>query len=234
MAAPKSAHFTRILVFGVLVAAAIYAKQFLVIPDCATIQRTVSSWGLFAPAIYIGAYILACVLFLPGFLLTVLAGMIFGPWVGTAIVSVGSVGGAVAAFLIARYLARDSVEKMLSKQAWFTKFRGGLQENGFQFVLFVRLVPLFPFSALNFACGLVPLTLRDYTLGSFIGMLPGTFAYVYAGNAVGCALIEGGGGGLPTELKIKLAIAIGLLATLAVLPILLKKFRAKGLPTTGA
>ena len=105
--------------------------------------------------------------------------------------------------------------------------------NGFNFVIFVRLVPLFPFNGLNYACGLVPLKMKDYILGSMIGMLPGTFAYVYLG-ATGCQLIDSVIQGktsfaeFPAEVRNSLLIAILLLAFLSVLPILLKKIRKKG------
>ena len=140
---------------------------------------------------------------------------------------------------LARYIAREAVEGFLSKQSWFTKFKDSIEENGFNFVIFVRLVPLFPFNGLNYACGLVPLKLRDYIIGSALGMLPGTFAYVYLG-ATGCQLIDSVIQGktsfsqFPDSVKQNLLIAIVLLAVLSLLPIFLKKLRKKKEPSNKA
>jgi uncharacterized membrane protein YdjX (TVP38/TMEM64 family) len=198
--------------------------------DCATIQTYINEWGTAAPLVYLVVYVIATVAFIPGTVITLLAGLAFGPWWGTLLVVIGSNAGAVLAFLVARYLARDTVEGMLSKQGWFIKFKDSIAANGLSFVLFVRLVPIFPFNGVNYAFGLVPLKLRDYILGSVVGMLPGTFAYVYLG-ATGCQLIDAAIQGrlrpsdLPAEVRTNLLIAIGMLAILSVLPLAIKKLR---------
>ena len=215
------------LIIGVAgLAALVFLARSVTMPDCATLQANIQNWGLAAPVIYSLIYIVATISFVPGTVVTLLAGLAFGPYIGSALVSFSSVVGATLAFLIARYIAREPVEGFLSKQAWFGKFKGSLESSGFNFVLFVRLVPLFPFNGLNYACGLVPLKLRDYILGSFLGMLPGTIAYVYAGHAVGCAIIDSKTG-LDPAIKLKLAIALGLLALLSVVPLLIKRFKKK-------
>jgi uncharacterized membrane protein YdjX (TVP38/TMEM64 family) len=224
--------YKRLIIGVVVLSSLIWALRNLKIPDCATIQNYLEGWGIWAPVLFIALYIISTVAFIPGLLVTMMAGLAFGPWWGTLVVSIGSTIGATLAFLVARYIARESVESFLSKQAWFTKFKGSIEENGFNFVIFVRLVPLFPFNGLNYACGLVPLKAKDYILGSMLGMLPGTFAYVYLG-ATGCQLIDSVIQGktsfsqFPAEVRNSLLIAIVLLAFLSVLPILLKKLRKK-------
>ena len=201
------------------------------IPDCATIQAKIQALGYLAPIAFFLLYVLATIAFIPGLIVTLMAGLAFGAWWGTLIVSISSTVGATLAFLIARYLARDAVEKFLSKQSWFGKFREGVEENGFNFVIFARVVPIFPFNGLNYACGLTPLSIRNYVLGSMIGMLPGTFAYVYLGESVGCTMIDAviqrhfSFADMPAEIRTKLLIALSLLAVLSILPILLKKLK---------
>ncbi len=228
-----AAKYKRLVIGVVVLSAVVWALRNLKIPDCTTIQAYLESWGVWAPVLFIVLYVIATIAFIPGLLVTMMSGLAFGPWWGTLIVSIGSTFGATLAFVIARYVARESIESFLSKQAWFGKFKNSIEENGFNFVLFVRLVPLFPFNGLNYACGLVPLKMKDYILGSMIGMLPGTFAYVYLG-ATGCQLIDSVIQGktsfseFPAEVRNSLLIAILLLAFLSVLPILLKKVRKKG------
>ncbi len=212
-----------LLIFSI----AYFVRQFA-IPSCGELQTSISTLGWLSPLIFIFSYIVATVLFIPGTLLTLMSGILFGPYFGTALVSLSSTIGASLAFLIAKYFAHDFIKKMIEGKSWFEKFRSSVEENGFNFVILVRLVPLFPFNGLNYACGLVPLRFKDYFLGSLIGMFPATFAYVYVGNAAGCAILDGKFG-LPDEVKIKLFTAIVLLSVLSLLPIILKKFKKRNI-----
>jgi len=208
---------------------ALLARRYQ-IPSCADIQSRMSDSGIWGPLVFTGAYILGTVLFVPGILLTLIAGMAFGPWWGTFLVSLASVSGATAAFLIGRYIARDLVEAFLRRHPWFDSLKIGLNRSGLSFVLFVRIVPLFPFNALNYACGLLPLSLRDFLLGSVVGMLPGTFAYVYLG-ATGCRLIDVAVAGrfsvwdMPEDIRQSLFLATFFLLLLSVLPMAVKGLR---------
>lgn len=237
MASSSAKKSLRLIIGVAFVAALIYSVRAFSIPDCAEIQQQVSDWGTLAPVMFFLAYVVATIGFVPGIVVTMAAGLAFGPLWGTVIVSVSSTFGATLAFLIARYVARDAVEGFLSKQVWFQKFRANVQDDGFNYVLFVRLVPLFPFNALNYACGLTPLKLKHYVIGSMIGMLPGTFAYVYLG-ATGCRLIDlvrqGNYGDIPSDVKINLVITVAIFAVLSMLPIALKKLRKKkSIPSNG-
>ncbi len=233
----KSKKILRLIVGVVFVTALILSVRHFSVPECAAIQKQVTDWGTLAPVMFFLVYVLATVAFVPGIVVTMAAGLAFGPLWGTVVVSISSTVGATLAFLIARYVARDAVEGFLSKQPWFEKFRSNVQEDGINYVLFVRLVPLFPFNALNYASGLTPLKLRHYVVGSMIGMLPGTFAYVYLG-ATGCSLIDlvrvGNYSDIPSDVKTNLLITIAIFATLSVVPIVIKKLKARrAVPSNG-
>src|SRR6266481_2507369 len=135
-----------------------------------------STWG---PAVFA----LAC-LVLPGSLITLAAGSLFGVVVGTAVVSLSSVTGACLAFWLGRTLARGLVEKRLAGNRRFRALDQAVATGGFKIVLLTRLSPLFPFTLLNYAFGLTKVRSRDYVLASWIGMLPGTVMYVYLGSTV--------------------------------------------------
>src|SRR5258705_2789829 len=139
-----------------------------------------SVWG---PAVYAAVYALAC-LVLPGSLITLAAGSLFGVVVGTVVVSVASVAGASLAFWLGRTLARGLVEKRLAGNPRFRALDQAVATGGFKIVLLTRLSPLFPFTLLNYAFGLTKVRFRDYVLASWIGMLPGTLMYVYLGSTV--------------------------------------------------
>ena len=128
-------------------------------------------------------YALAC-LVLPGSLITLAAGSLFGVVVGTAVVSLASVTGASLAFLLGRTLARGLVEKRLAGNPRFRALDQAVAAGGFKIVLLTRLSPLFPFTLLNYAFGLTKVRFRDYVLASWVGMLPGTVMYVYLGSTV--------------------------------------------------
>lgn len=181
-----------LLRFGLVCIVMFFAWQFydkIEIPSCTVMQEEMRRFGAWGPILLIALYILGAVSFIPGTLLTLLAGSLFGFWLGTAVVIVGLSLGSYLAFLLGRYLLREPLSQCMQKQAWVERLKDGLETNGFRFIVVARLVPLFPFNALNFTCGLLPLKGRDYFLGSFLGMLPGTMAYVYAG-AAGCRLID--------------------------------------------
>jgi pyruvate/2-oxoglutarate dehydrogenase complex dihydrolipoamide dehydrogenase (E3) component/uncharacterized membrane protein YdjX (TVP38/TMEM64 family) len=129
------------------------------------------------------AYAASVALSVPGALvLTLLAGALFGPWLGTLVVSLASTLGACGAFLLARTLLRDAVRVRVGPR--LAGLEEGLARDGVWYLLTLRLVPLFPFVLVNLAMGLTPLRLRTYAGVSMLGMLPGTFAYVNAGSAL--------------------------------------------------
>ncbi len=149
------------------------------------LKRTILGFGVLAPIVYMSLYALASVLFIPGSPLTLAGGALFGPLYGTIYTIVGATIGALLAFTLSRTLGRKfisfgngSVSQKL--QTYDVK----IAQHGFLMVLFLRFVPLFPFNGLNFALGLTKVSYRDYFLGTFLGIIPGTFAYVYFGDSL--------------------------------------------------
>lgn len=140
--------------------------------------------GALGAGVYALAYLLATLLLLPGSILTAGAGFAYGPLWGTALVSPVSVLASTVAFVLGRYVARDWIGRRMSGSPRFAAIDAAIGESGFKIVFLLRLSPIFPFNLLNYALGLTRVRVRDYILASFIGMLPGTFLYVYLGSLV--------------------------------------------------
>lgn len=137
------------------------------------------SWGV---VIFIVIYVVATVLFIPGSVLTLGAGAVFGVVRGSVYVSIASTLGATAAFLVGRYLARDAIARKIEGNARFAAIDKAVANEGWKIVGLTRLSPVFPFTLLNYAFGLTRVKLGHYVLASWIGMLPGTVMYVYLGS----------------------------------------------------
>ncbi|MEE8394414.1 MAG: TVP38/TMEM64 family protein, partial [bacterium] len=166
------------------------------------LEAFLAGLGVWGPLGYLLVWLIAPVLFLPGSPITLTGGALFGPLWGTVYTIFGATGGATLAFLVARYLAADWVEK--KAHGMLGRLKAGVEAEGWHFVAFARLVPLFPFNLLNYAFGLTRISLRSYVLTSFIFMLPGTAGYIYLGYAGREVLV--GGGNLAVILPIALAV----------------------------
>jgi uncharacterized membrane protein YdjX (TVP38/TMEM64 family) len=167
---------------------------------------------------FIAVYIVSTVALLPGSLLTLAAGFAYGPLWGLAVASPASVAGATAAFLLGRTLLRERAERVAGRSPRLRAIDAAVAREGFKLVVLLRLSPLFPFNALNYALSLTPVPLGTYVRASVIGMVPATALYVYLGSLAPAAAelssaAEGGGGSRTT-----LYVA-GLLATIAVVVI---------------
>jgi uncharacterized membrane protein YdjX (TVP38/TMEM64 family) len=145
----------------------------------------ISSLGAIAPVVFIAAYIMACVLFIPGSIMTIGSGILFGVFRGSIYVSIGATAGATLAFLIGRYFARDWVAAKLAGNSTFNEIDAAVGREGWKIVGLTRLSPVFPFNLLNYAYGLTRVSLRDYVIASWIGMLPGAVMYTYIGSLIG-------------------------------------------------
>lgn len=167
--------------------------------------------------IFIAAYILATVLFLPGSILTLGAGAIFGLGGGFIAVSAGSTLGAAAAFLVGRFLARDAIAGKVEGNQRFAAIDRAVGREGFKIVFLTRLSPIFPFNLLNYAYGLTKVKFGPYVLASWIGMIPGTLMYVYLGAAAGAvAAAAAGGEGSDAGVMGLVLKLVGLAATIVV------------------
>lgn len=135
-----------------------------------------------SPLVFIPLYALGTAFGMPGTIPTLAGGAIFGVVRGMLFNTIGANLGAFGAFLLARYLGRDFVARILKGKA--ANLDEKIGEHGFGTMLYLRLIPLVPFNALNFGAGISRISLRDYVLGSLIGMLPGTLVYTYFADAL--------------------------------------------------
>ncbi|MEE9274192.1 MAG: TVP38/TMEM64 family protein, partial [bacterium] len=206
-------------VFGTLAAAVaiLWLSGALAGFTAENVTRAVRGFGPLAPLIFVLFYALATVLLLPGSVLTIAGGLLFGPLLGMPLNVTGATLGATGAFLVARYGGRDMVERFLSGR--LKAFDAKAAENGFRVIFYLRLIPLVPFNGLNLAGGLSPIRLRDYVLATALGILPGAFAYTYLGDAVG-ELLRG-------RFSNRVWIALAVFAAAALLPLLLKRVLPK-------
>ena len=172
----------------------------------------ISDLGPWGPVFFIVLYILATVLFLPGLIPTMAAGVLFGVIQGTLLVSISSISGATLAFLTGRYLAREWVAAMIRGNQKFEAIDAAVAQEGWKIVGLTRLSPVFPFNLLNYAFGLTQVSLKDYFLASWIGMLPGTIMYVYIGSLAGNLATLGSGERSRTPAEWAL-YGVGLMAT---------------------
>ena len=205
-----------LLLLGLLagvVLAVIYRDQF----DGAALEVWIRDAGPVAPLLFMLVYAVAAVLFLPGSVLTLAGGALFGPVLGTFYNLTGATLGATLAFLVARYLASDWVANKTGGRV--RQLINGVEGEGWRFVAFVRLVPLFPFNLLNYALGLTRLRLVPYVVATYLFMLPGAVAYTYLGYA-GREAVAGGEGMIQKGL-----LALALLAVVAFLPRLIGNLR---------
>ncbi|MEO0969791.1 MAG: TVP38/TMEM64 family protein [Cyanobacteria bacterium J06639_18] len=175
----------------------------------------INNQGAVGGIVFMLLYIVATVAFLPGSILTLGAGVVFGVFLGSLYVFIGATIGATAAFLVGRYLARGWVANKIAGNQKFAAIDRAVGREGLKIVLLTRLSPVFPFNLLNYAYGLTGVSLKDYFFGS-VGMLPGTIMYVYLGSLAG-NLATLGAGQQTSNPAVEWTIRIvGLIATVAV------------------
>ena len=201
-----------LLVAGIA-AAIIYREHF----DAAALEGWVKDSGSAGPIVFMLIYVIGTVFFLPGAVLTLAGGALFGPIYGSFYNLTAATIGAMISFIVARYLAHDWVEKKTGGR--MKQLKQGVEGEGWKFVAFVRLVPLFPFNVLNYALGLTKIKFSHYSIATYIFMLPGAVAYTYLGY-VGREAVAGGDG-----LIQKVMMALALLAIVGFLPSLIARLR---------
>jgi uncharacterized membrane protein YdjX (TVP38/TMEM64 family) len=181
-----------------------------------TFNQWIADLGAVGMVVFVFAYAAFALLMLPGSILTVGAGFIFGLGWGFAAVSVGSTLGAALAFLVGRFLARDKVHALTADKPKFESIDRAIGQRGAKLIFLLRLSPIVPFNLSNYFYGLTAVKFWPYVLASWLGMMPGTLAYVYFGT-LGKAAAESatgtGEGRSPLEWTL---LAVGLAATLAV------------------
>ena len=203
-----------ILIAGIA-AVVVYRDQL----SAGALEQWLQDAGPAAPILFMIVYTIGAVFFLPGSLLTLLGGALFGPYWGTFYNLTAATLGAMLSFLIARYLAADWVARKTGGK--MKQMMTGVENEGWHFVAFTRLVPLFPFNLLNYALGLTKISFTQYSIATYICMLPGAIAYTYLGYA-GKEAIAGGEGMVQ-----KIMLAIALLALVGFLPRIIGMVRRK-------
>lgn len=184
VAAARWQSWIRIALFAVLVVGvggALIASGGRVSDALASIRGTVEAAGAWGPLLFVLVYAVLTVLLVPGSPLTVAAGVLFGPYLGTGLVVLGATLGATGAFLWGRRLGRRAVARLTGDR--FERVDDWLHDRGMLAVLYVRLVPVLPFNLLNPMAGVTDITLRDFVVGTAIGIVPGTFAYAALGGS---------------------------------------------------
>jgi uncharacterized membrane protein YdjX (TVP38/TMEM64 family) len=183
----------RWIVLALVVLALVAATRLLPVTEwIRAFQSWVADRGIWGGILYGAAYVVAVLLFVPGSVLTIGAGLVFGLLWGTVIVSAASTTAAALAFLIARYVARGRVEALARGNEKFRAIDEAVREKGWRVVALLRLSPLVPFSIGNYLYGLTPVAFGPYVLASWIAMLPATVLYVWLGAAGRAAAARGG------------------------------------------
>jgi uncharacterized membrane protein YdjX (TVP38/TMEM64 family)/rhodanese-related sulfurtransferase len=205
---------TLVVVVGAGIAAAVAFRDRLTVD---ALEAWIGGLGAGAPWLFMGVYALAAVFFLPGSVLTLAGGVLFGPVWGSVYSLAGATAGATLAFLVSRYAASDWVSRRVGGR--LAALIRGVEGEGWRFVAFTRLVPLFPYNLLNYALGLTRIRLLPYVLATFVCMAPGAVAYTWLGYA-GREAVAGGENLIRTIL-----IALALLAVALFIPRLVTRLR---------
>lgn len=168
--------------------------------------------------LFIAIYTVLTVIGIPGTILTIVGGCLFGVWYGTLISIISATLGALCAFWAARYLFRDSAQRRFSRSKRLTKYQAAVLEQPFYFVLTTRLIPISPFNLVNYLFGLTSINWRDYTFATFIGVIPGSLAYSWIGKS-GEMVMEG-------KDHLSFFFALSFLALLSVIPLVYPRRKA--------
>ena len=214
----KKGAVARLIALTVIVIALFLAMKFLPVQQwLKSFNDWVGQMGLAGIFIFIAVYAAATVLLAPGAILTIGAGFAFGLWKGFLAVSGGATLGATLAFLVARFVARDKIEAMARRNTKFQRIDNAIGQQGAKLIFLLRLSPVIPFNLSNYFYGLTAVKFWPYVLASWIGMMPGTFLYVYIGTAGKAAVsVAGGGEAMKHRWQYWTFLSVGLAATVVV------------------
>ena len=165
--------------------------------------------------LFIAIYTVLTVVGVPGTVLTIVGGSLFGIWHGTVISIISATLGALCAFWAARYLFRDMAQRRFSRSPRLTKYQAAVLKQPFSFVLTTRLIPISPFNLVNYLFGLTSIDWWDYTQATFLGVIPGSFAYTWIGHSGEMAMTGGD--------RLNFFLALTFLALISVIPILYQR-----------
>ena len=223
MNSPKLLKLAVLIMIGIILAAAPVEAQEVANSSgfspkallCNNALPWIESLGITGAIAFMVIYIIATVAFLPGSILTLAGGAIFGLFWGSIYVFLGATIGATLAFLVGRYLARGWISKKIAGNSKFAAIDNAVGDEGLKIVFLTRLSPIFPFNLLNYGLGVTGVALKDYVLAS-VGMIPGTIMYVYFGSLGNINTICNGGGADANPVAQWAIRIVGLIATVAV------------------
>jgi uncharacterized membrane protein YdjX (TVP38/TMEM64 family) len=210
-----------ILVIASLVSTGIWAALHLDELDPERIAESLRSYGAWTPLAFAAARILGAVVLVPGAVLAIAAGILFGPIWGTVWNVLAATAGAVLVFAMTRFVTPNWAARVVEGRVGLAAMMQSIEAEGWRFVAFVRLVPIFPYNLLNYALGLTNVRLSHYTLATLVCMIPVDLAYSYLGHA-GYQALTGQAGALKTAV-----FALGGLAALTFLPAFLRSYRRR-------
>ena len=219
MASDERKHaIARVIDLGLVLIALFLAMRFLPVQQW---LRNFNDWvgqiGTAGIFIFIAVYAVATVLMAPGSILTIGAGFAFGLWKGFLAVSTGATFGASLAFLVARFIARDKIEAIAKRNETFRKIDNAIGKEGAKLIFLLRLSPVIPFNLSNYFYGLTGVRFWPYVVASWIGMIPGTFLYIYIGVASKAAVAAAARGeAVKHSWQYWAFLGVGLLATIIV------------------
>jgi uncharacterized membrane protein YdjX (TVP38/TMEM64 family)/Fe-S oxidoreductase len=213
--ASKRLFFIALIIGAILALRFSGATQYL---EQGRLRHLIQGYGVLAPIIYMLLYTVAPVFFLPGLPLTVVGGILFGPFWGVVYTITSSTAGACLAFLVSRYIARDWVASKLKGPRW-RRLDEGVERHGWKVVAFTRLIPVFPFNLLNYAFGLTKVRFLHYAVATFFFMLPACIAFIVFSSSL-LDVLRG---------KISPTFVAGLLLVVGVslIPVLYKRYKEK-------
>lgn len=197
--------------FALICLIVLYAFDVIDKIDLEATSDAVRELGIWGMLLYVIAYTIRPLFFFPATLLTLFGGYTFGPFLGTGLDIVGAGSGAVLAFLIARYLGREKMERFI-KGKKIERFDQTIQNNGFMVVLYLRLIPLIPFDSINYSLGLSSVKLKSYMAATYLGIIPGAFVLNYIGSSL-------------RTMDRNLWIAVALYGAMVLLPIIVKRYK---------
>lgn len=196
----------------------LYASGALdILQDLSRLQQFFQDLGMVGYGIYLGLYVLVAVFLIPASLFTIVAGITFGSVLGGVLALTGATLGAIVAFLLAKYVARDVILQKFQGNPFFEKIEKGVEENGVTFLILTRLVPIFPYNIQNYAYGISSMKLVPYSVVTFVTMAPGAFLYAFMAGEIAT-------NGVSITLLVQFAVAGVILSLVSLIP---KKIAAK-------
>jgi uncharacterized membrane protein YdjX (TVP38/TMEM64 family) len=209
----KVYNLKKVAILALFLLVTVFIVVYFRLYDLTNIRRIVSSYGKWAPAFFMLLCVIRPIILLPIGLFSVLGGLLFGYWIGTVYTIVGSTVGSVIAYYMARYWGREWVESLLKGKMKHLDKK--CRERGLTVTFLMRVIPILPCDVVSYICGFSNIKMLDYILGTFLGIIPGTFVYSYFGSSLGNMYSR------------QFILSVLLIVILSLIPLIVKKFSKK-------